>query len=66
MMAVSAARAKRTARTIVAINRVFSKPRRVWKEALKFWLAPRAPPKLADERWRSIAVMRIAEAIICM
>ena len=66
MIAARAARANMTAKIIVPMKRVFSNPRRVWKDALKFWLAPKAPPMLDEELWRSIAVMRIAEAIICM
>ena len=61
---MSADRAKRIPRTIVAVKSVFSNPRRVWKPELKL-SAPNAPPKDAPVLCIKIVTIRSAESAIC-
>jgi len=61
---MSAERAKRMPRAMVAWKSVRSSPRRVWKPDEKL-SAPKAPPKLEPVRCKSTAMMSRAESAIC-
>lgn len=62
---MSADTAKRMAMTMVAVNRPFSRPRRVWNAELKLSDPPKAPPTCAPVFWSNIAATSTTERIIC-
>ena len=57
---------KRTANTMVALNKNFSAPRRVWKLALQFSPPPKAPPKEALACCNKTAAVKRTARIICI
>lgn len=56
----------RAATTIVPINRVFSKPLRVWNPELKASLPPKEPPRPASDRCKSTRETNTIDNAICI